>query len=250
MEKVPSVQRTPSFLQKLTYQKSDKRTENHDKSESADIHKHNARWRSIHPSASLTDVSTTTTKTPRLLRRSFSTSLTNKSTSDSETKDFETIAVQCIHSDDCKLLKSTLKRKLVNANTVINGKSTLMHEAAYKGCTKCIKALNKHGGDVNAADDSGWTPLHASVFGQQLDALKMLLELESCVDRLSNTGWTPLHLGVFFDDLFIVHELITNGADPLLLPSNNVTPFQLAINLNKSLILDYFVQLPCFLVKL
>ena len=61
-------------------------------------------------------------------------------------------------------------------------------------------------------------------------------------------GWSALHVAVYVNDLYLTHELVHNGAHILLKNFDGVSPFQLAINLRKSLVLDYFLQLQCFLV--
>ena len=157
--------------------------------------------------------------------------------------------LRCVIEDDCKTLKAILKRKLIDVNTKGENSSTLMHQAAFKGCVKCVKTLIKYGSDVNATDNEGWGPLHASIFSRQLPVVKMLLDNYSRVDVLSSSGWSPLHLSVYLNDLYITHELVQHGADTMLNNSYGVSPFQLAINLDKSLIFQYFLQLSCFLLK-
>ena len=157
--------------------------------------------------------------------------------------------VQCIRDEDCKTFRSTTRRKYVDVNTVLENSATLLHEASFKGCVKCIKALIKNGCNVDAVDNQGWTALHASIFSSELAAVKLLLENNASADQLSMGGWSPLHLSVYLNDLYISHELVQNGADPLLCNSQGISPFQLSINLDKSLVLEYFLQLPSFLVK-
>ena len=47
--------------------------------------------------------------------------------------------MKCIRQDDCKTLRSLLKKHEVDVNVVVKGKGTLLHEASYKGCLKCIR---------------------------------------------------------------------------------------------------------------
>lgn len=156
---------------------------------------------------------------------------------------------RCLDVDDCKTFRTIAKKKLVDVNTISKGSLSLLHEASYKGCVKCIKSILKHGGDVNVQDDMGWSPLHAAIAAKNLDAVKMLLHGEACVNKSCLNGWSPLLLAVYMDELDIVHELICNGGDPLLCNKANISPFQLSINLKRGLILDYFLHLSCFLVE-
>lgn len=203
------------------------------------------------PSQSLQDISMC--GTPRISprhRMSFSSTMfMHKITNEEEQREMFHELIRCIQTDDCKALKTIMKRKLIDTNSITENSFTLLHEASYKGCIKCMKILIKNGCCVDKSDESGWTALHASIFANQFDAVKFLLDNHAPVNTISSKGWTPLHLGVFVGDLYIVHELVRNGGDPLLCNDKNVSPFQLAINLSKSLLLDYFLHLPCFLVE-
>ena len=166
-----------------------------------------------------------------------------------EQKEFHKAVVRCIRENECKTFKSIVKRKLVDVNTVLENSSTFLHEASFKGCVKCMNTLIKYGSHVDVADGHGWTALHASIFSSQLAAVKLLIENNASVNEISSTGWSPLHLSVYLNDLYVSHELVQNGGDALLCNSEGISPFQLSINLRQSLILDYFLQLPSFLVK-
>ena len=154
-----------------------------------------------------------------------------------------------IQDGECKKLKLLMKRHLIDVSKTIDGVS-LLHEASYKGCTKCIKNLIKNGCSQNIADESGWSPIHAAVFGNDICTVKCLLEYDISMNTLSNDGWSPLHLSVYAGKLTVVHEIMKYGGDPLLHSGLGVSPFQLAIDLKRSLILDYFLYMPaCFLVR-
>lgn len=154
--------------------------------------------------------------------------------------------LNCIRTDDCKGFRSLLKKKLVDVN-VVTKDGALIHDASYKGCTKCLKSLLKGGCYVNLCDDLGWTALHAAVLSNSLDAIKLLLENYALPNQLNTDGLSPCHLAVITGDLYIVHELIKAGGDPLV-KNSTVTPFQLAIDLKQTTILDYFLHMPTFLV--
>lgn len=50
--------------------------------------------------------------------------------------------------------------------------------ACASGYKEVVSLLLEHGGDLNAADDQDWTPLHlAAKYGQVKSALKSLLKL-------------------------------------------------------------------------
>ena len=60
---------------------------------------------------------------------------------------------------------------------------------------------------------------------------------------------SALHVAVCVDDIYLVHELIQSGANPLLTKDGCASAFQMAIDMKRILILDYFLQLSLFLVQ-
>lgn len=171
----------------------------------------------------------------------------NNSSSDVKKKAYDEM-LKCVRDNDCKRLKLLIKRRKADVNTLEHNPS-LLHEASYKGCAKCTKALLKMGWSVNLPDSLEWKPLHVAVFGGCLETVRVLLHHGACVNDVTSDGFTPLHLAVHLGDLYIVHELITHGSNPLMSTTNfPETPFQLSINLKKTLILDYFLYQSCFLV--
>ena len=71
-----------------------------------------------------------------------------------------------------------LKQRDVDISITLeeNGK-TLLHLAAERGHSSCIKVILKHQGVfLSAHDIEGRTPLHDAVFRDHLDCVKLLLE--------------------------------------------------------------------------
>ena len=155
--------------------------------------------------------------------------------------------LKCIRGHDCKTLKSMLKKRNVDVNLSYGEHGPLIHEAAYTGCTKCIKAVLKAGSYVNLCDAHGWTALHAAVLGSNLDAIRVLLANNALANQVNQAGLSPFHLAVLSNDLNVVHEMVKGGGDPLA-AGGDVTPFQLAIDMKKGAALDYFLHMPCLLV--
>jgi len=167
--------------------------------------------------------------------------------------------LKCIQEDNCKRLKFLLKRRNtdinvtenISNNSKNNNNASLIHEAAFKGCSKCLKALLKAGWCIELVDASGWTPLHAAVYGQSLEAVRVLLSRGANANSLTADGLSPLHIAIYDEDLYMTHELFQYGVDPLLESQlvDITTPFQLAINLKRNLLLDYMLMQSCFLVE-
>ena len=118
---------------------------------------------------------------------------------------------QCIRNNDCKAVKTMLRKNVVDVNILLEEAGSLLHEEAYVGCTKCIKTLLKFGSYVNMEDEHGWTPLHAAVLGCNVDATKLLLQHNAFPNRQNFDGLSSCHLAVIADDLQLLHELMSAG---------------------------------------
>jgi ankyrin repeat protein len=82
--------------------------------------------------------------------------------------------------------------------TIINVRnnigSTILHYACEKkkiGVTP--EVLIKHGADIHARNEFGFTPLHVSCTNGMTDISAFLIEHGADVNARSNKGFTPLH---------------------------------------------------------
>ena len=153
--------------------------------------------------------------------------------------------LQCIRWDDCKSVRSLLKKESMDVNVALAEKGSLLHEAAFKGCTKCIKFLLKSGSYVNICDDMGFTPLHAAVLGRRHEAVRLLLHNNALPNQVNFVGMSPCHLAVLSDDIYLIHELMKENGDPL--SGGSASPFQMSIDLDKMKAFEYFVNMPALL---
>jgi ankyrin repeat protein len=64
--------------------------------------------------------------------------------------------------------------------------------AAYYGRTSCVSLLVKAGGDVNASDPEGLTPLMFAAKLGHTETARLLVSLGANVDATSKNGKTPL----------------------------------------------------------
>jgi ankyrin repeat protein len=91
-----------------------------------------------------------------------------------------------------------------------------LHRAGRDGDVKEIERLILAGCDVNLFDDMGYTPLHHAVEGEQIEAVKVLLERGALINANDDTtiGETPLSLAVQGAHFELVRLLLESGADP------------------------------------
>ena len=86
---------------------------------------------------------------------------------------------------------------------------------------EAVELAWKLGNDVNAADTNGDTALHGAIHRGAGNIVRFLVEKGADVDAVNDTGWSPLSVaqGVFYPNTFNRHpELVTLlldlGADP------------------------------------
>ena len=78
---------------------------------------------------------------------------------------------------------------------------------------KIIKLLIDNGADVNAIDDTGWTPLIIASSTKNVDVVRLLIENGADVNHIDNEGTTPISIALSNGNIEIVRSLIENGAD-------------------------------------
>ncbi|XP_065672555.1 serine/threonine-protein phosphatase 6 regulatory ankyrin repeat subunit A [Hydra vulgaris] len=140
---------------------------------------------------------------------------------------------------DCGKLEQMLKK--LDADFNISELNSLVHEACYKGCLKCFQILIKNGVSHDCViGDENWTPLHAAIMGENEELFRFLIPLYKNVDLVNSNGITPLHVAVYINNLLFVHLLLQASAN-MFIETQIMTPFQLAIDLKHSTILDYFI---------
>jgi ankyrin repeat protein len=83
-----------------------------------------------------------------------------------------------------------------------------IHKAAYQGNIEAVKQHIAAGTDVNAKDDSGWTPLHWAASKVHNKTAKLLIEEGADVNMVNKDGLAPLD----YAENQIFGVLIDNGA--------------------------------------
>ena len=91
--------------------------------------------------------------------------------------------------------------------------------AFYAGDAEAVNALVEAGADVNARNESGWTPLHGAISASHLEGVKVLVKSGADVNARNESGNISLHsVGSYYTTLReerveVVRILIAAGAD-------------------------------------
>ncbi len=89
---------------------------------------------------------------------------------------------------------------------------TPLHRAALADRMEMSYALLKHGADPNAANATGWTPLHYAVTTNSLDCIRLLLNAQAN-PQAEAKGWTPLLLAARFGFSEAAQLFLDKGTD-------------------------------------
>ena len=100
------------------------------------------------------------------------------------------------HADVLKLLFDAGANPKVRVDYRGNGHgprgSSLLHEAAAKGCIESAKLLLTRGVDVNRTSPPGFTPLHKACLGGHVPMVEWLLRNKANARAHTKKGWTPM----------------------------------------------------------
>lgn len=98
-----------------------------------------------------------------------------------------------------------------------------------------VKFLLSEGADVNARDDSDWTPLCEAVHMNCEDVVAELITHGADVNVRAANGMTPLHIALTLSrtaDIAMIKLLISNGADVNARNSFGETPLHAAVDVH------------------
>jgi ankyrin repeat protein len=109
-------------------------------------------------------------------------------------------------------------------------KRTFLHALAEKGDLEMMRLIIKHGIDVNAKDNTGWTALHLSVAGGFQRISKLLIQYGANVNAITSNQakWHSIHLAASIGHAKLCDILLQNGALGNALTADKWTPLLLA----------------------
>ncbi len=102
-------------------------------------------------------------------------------------------------------------------------------DAAMAGDAAAVRALLKHGSDVNAAQGDGMTALHWAALKNDAALTQVLLYAGANVRAATRiNGYTPLFLAAQQGNAEVIDVLLKAGSDPTATSSTGSTPLMLA----------------------
>lgn len=122
--------------------------------------------------------------------------------------------------------------------------SDQLHLAAYHGKEQQVIALLAENPDPDARDSYGGTALHAAMFQDNLNIVRLLIKAGFDVNAIGpRNGYTPLHDAVWANNLPALQLLISQGGDLTIQGKDGLTPLAKAQKEGKSAIADYLASL-------
>lgn len=109
-----------------------------------------------------------------------------------------------------------------------------LHKAAHRGDIKAVRAILKTKIDPDARDSFGGTALHAAMFQDKLEIVRLLIEAGLDVNAQgTSNGYTPLHDAVWADNIPAAKILLKHGARTDIRGRDGDTPYEKALKENK-----------------
>lgn len=123
-----------------------------------------------------------------------------------------------------------------------------LHKAAYHGDIDTVRSLLKTTIDPDERDNYGGTALHAAMFQNNVEIIKLLIDAGLDVNAQgTSNGYTPLHDAVWDNNLEAAKLLIKYGARTDIRGNDGLTPYEKAVKENKINIAEYLKSTRSFL---
>ena len=120
---------------------------------------------------------------------------------------------------------------VLSVSQTVSG-NELVLTAASEGDAARLKTLIDNGADVNEARADGFSALAQAIFyGNNPEAVDILISSGANVNTADDYGVTPLHLACMNKDLTSITKLLVAGADPNKARQTGETPLMSCANL-------------------
>ena len=118
----------------------------------------------------------------------------------------------------------------VDVNAQTNEGETVLHEAVLFNVSYVDKLLAR-GANCSIANNDGYTPMYSAVKCELSSTISSLLSAGSDIDVILPSDETMLHEFIRRDRVQIVLLLIKHGANPLVVNSDNISAYDVALSL-------------------
>lgn len=145
---------------------------------------------------------------------------------------FEETLVSMKGIDDPRIRDYLAKRDDVNWKNYSLGQ-TRLHEAAYFGKNDEILNILSRGGDINAKDNTGKTPLVLAITNAPTDTVELLLSMGADVNIKDGQGDSSLHFAAMGKDEKLVDILAARNADINVENNEGETALDLAMEFGR-----------------
>jgi len=128
-------------------------------------------------------------------------------------------------------LLHSLIRLLFHSSAPRASATSSLEQAVTEGRAETIKSLIAQGGDINARNIRGQSPLHLAVKQGNSDMVQILLESGAEVDIVeTDSGCTSLHYAASLGHVDLCESLVRYGANPDAQTARLETPLHLAVS--------------------
>jgi ankyrin repeat protein len=110
---------------------------------------------------------------------------------------------------------------------------TPLHIAAENAMEDMAEALLRAGADPHAESTSGTTPFYRAARGGSMRILQTLYDAGCEVNARTWDNWTALFEPVLDDRIDVVRQLLSWGADCNIVSAQGMTPYSLAVSLDR-----------------
>ncbi|XP_067276644.1 cortactin-binding protein 2 [Pseudorasbora parva] len=145
--------------------------------------------------------------------------------------DGQTLLLQAASQGNVTLLSMLLNQDpLLDIHHRQHELTSALISAALNGNTDCLNLLLTSGASAEAADETGFTPLHAAAENGHHGCVKALVKCGADLEKECSQGRTPLYLSCEQGHVECVKVLLDAGADRSHVTTDNCTALHAAVS--------------------